>query len=303
MRILVIGGGGFIGHHLAHKLTAAGHEVVILGRSANPSRPLPCSARYVQGDLGDAALLRSLLPGVDAVAHMASATIPATGDQNPVFDVTTNLIGTIKLLEVMADVGCKRLLFLSSGGTVYGIPKKVPLEETHPREPICSYGIVKSAIESYIDQHRRHHRLSSVILRASNPYGPHQGVVGRSGVIWTYLNLIHREQPIEVWGDGTIIRDYIYISDLTQLCLAVVEGNQTGVYNAGSGAGTSIKQIIDVVHQVTKRATPVLYRPGRELDVNISVLSIDKARSDFEWEPRVSLLEGISRTWHVLKAN
>jgi len=165
MRILVVGGSGFIGFHLTHKIVAAGHDVTVLGRSARSSRPLPDASRYLQGDLSDANFLQALLTDVDAVVHLASTTIPATGDQDPVLDVEANLVGTLKLLQAMVGAGCTKLLFMSSGGTVYGAPQRIPLDENHPRDPICSYGIVKSAIESYIVHHSKKYNLRSVILR------------------------------------------------------------------------------------------------------------------------------------------
>ena len=223
MKILVIGGGGFVGFNLVAEMVARGHEVTVLGRRAAPVRPLPPVVTYVQGDLTDRGGLLAQLAGVDAVAHLASSTVPSTGDKDPIADVQVNLVGTLTLLEAMSEVGCKRLLFVSSGGTVYGVPQSIPIEETERLNPICSYGIVKVAIESYLDLYARAAGLSHVTIRASNPYGPHQGNTGVQGVIGTFLQRAQEGRPIEIWGDGSTIRDYIYVSDLCHLCVEAIE--------------------------------------------------------------------------------
>lgn len=300
MRVLAIGGGGFIGHHLVTLMATRGHEVVVLGRSAEPARPLPQGVGYAQGDMNDPCKLAKLLHGVDAVAHLASTTVPATGDKDPAADVQTNLIGTLALLSAMKEAGCSRLLFLSSGGTVYGVPQSIPIEETDPLNPICSYGIVKVAIESYLELFARNYGLRFVTIRASNPYGPHQGNMGLQGVIGTFLNRAFDRKPIEIWGDGSTIRDYIYVTDLCELCLDALESGRTGIYNGASGHGTSVQHIADVVQEVTGLQLDIRNLPGRVFDVPTSILGVEKARHDFHWRPRVGLREGISLTWRWL---
>jgi len=300
MKILAIGGSGFIGHTLVKEMVARGHDVTVLGRRPEPARPLPPSVAYVQGNFDDRALLLTLLDGVDAVAHLASSTVPSTGDKDPIADVQSNLIGTLTLLSAMTETGCKRLLFVSSGGTVYGIPQSIPIEETEPLNPICSYGIVKVGIESYLDLYSRNTGLSHVTIRASNPYGPHHGNMGLQGVIGTFLQRALEEKPIEIWGDGSTIRDYIFVSDLCRLCADAIESTRVGTYNGASGHGTSIQHIVDVVRDVTGRQLDILHRPGRLFDVPTSILGIDKARHDFNWKPTVGLREGVSLTWRWL---
>ncbi|MGL6209968.1 MAG: NAD-dependent epimerase/dehydratase family protein [Paracoccaceae bacterium] len=300
MKILAIGGSGFIGHNLVQEMVAGGHDVTVLGRRPEPVRPLPPSVAYVQGSLDNRALLLTLLDGVDAVAHLASSTVPSTGDKDPIADVQTNLIGTLTLLGAMTETGCKRLLFVSSGGTVYGVPQSIPIDETERLTPICSYGIVKVGIESYLELYARNTGLSYVTIRASNPYGPHQGSTGLQGVIGTFLQRALDEKPIEIWGDGSTIRDYIFVADLCHLCMTAIASPRIGTYNGASGHGTSVQHIADVVREVTGRQLDIIYRPGRLFDVPTSILGIDKARHDFNWKPTVGLREGVSLTWRWL---
>ncbi len=305
MKVLVIGGGGFIGHHMVRDLAGRGHEVTVLGRSAAAARPMPAGVGYVQGSMLDTGLLERLLAKADAVAHLASTTVPATGDKNPTADVESNLIGTLRLLTAMVKTGCNRVLFVSSGGTVYGIPQNIPINEGDPLNPICSYGIVKVAIESYLDLYTRNFGLSHVTIRASNPYGPYQGNMGLQGVIGTFLNRAYNGEAIDIWGDGSTIRDYVFVADLCRLCVDALESNRTGTYNGAGGHGASVQHIAEVVQEVTGRKLTINYLPGRPFDVPTSILCIEKAKHDFGWVPDVGLREGISLTsrWmHDLRA-
>lgn len=303
MKILVLGGGGFIGYHLVEDLVAAGHDVIVMGRSRLSVRPLPADVQYVSGELADSKLMRKLLPDVDAVAHLVSGTVPSTGDKDPGRDVEVNLLGTLSLLEDMAACDVTRILYLSSGGTVYGKPQEVPIPEGHILDPICSYGVVKVAIESYLKLYETKAGLQPIVIRASNPYGPYQGNLGVQGIIGTYLNLALTHQPIEIWGDGSTIRDYIHAKDLSSLCVAALQSDKIGVYNGGSGTGTSVLHIAEVVQEITGSPIPIVYKPHRSLDVPVSVLDIERAKMDFSWLPKIGLREGIAGVWSWLKEN
>ncbi|WP_370677664.1 NAD-dependent epimerase/dehydratase family protein [Pleomorphomonas sp. PLEO] len=303
MKILVLGGGGFIGFHLVNDLVAAGHVVKVLGRNRVPSRPLLPDVQYISGDLADSKLLRDALQDVDAVAHLASGTVPATADKDPGRDIQINLLGTLSVLDDMAACGVKRLLYVSSGGTVYGKPQEIPIPEGHILDPISSYGIVKVAIESYLKLYETKFGLRPIVIRASNPYGPYQGNLGVQGIIGTYLNRALNQQPLEIWGDGSAIRDYIYIKDLTSLCVAALESEKIGIYNGGSGTGTSVSHIAEVISEVVGSPIPIIYKPARSLDVPISVLDIERAKLDFNWDTKIGLREGVASVWSWLKAN
>ncbi|MDP9562452.1 MULTISPECIES: NAD-dependent epimerase/dehydratase family protein [Agrobacterium] len=301
MKILVLGGAGFIGYHLVEDLVAAGHDVVVMGRSDVASRPLPADVHYVSGELADSRLMRELLSGVDAVVHLVSGTVPSTGDKDPGRDVEVNLLGTLSLLEDMAACNVTRILYLSSGGTVYGKPQEVPIPEGHILDPICSYGVVKVAIESYLKLYEMKAGLQPIVIRASNPYGPYQGNLGVQGIIGTYLNLALKHQPIEIWGDGSTIRDYIHVKDLASLCVAALQSDKIGIYNGGSGTGTSVLHIAEVVQEITGNPIPIIYKPHRSLDVPVSVLDVERAKMDFDWNPKIGLREGIAGVWSWLK--
>jgi UDP-glucose 4-epimerase len=301
VRVLAIGGTGFIGSYIVAELLRASHEVVVVGRNETPSRPLPEGVTYVQGSLGDRSLMTDQLRGVDAVLHASSTTVPSTGDRDPTADVTGNLLATLSLLDAMADRGVERLLFISSGGTIYGPPERIPVPETHRMAPTCSYGIVKAAIEMYIELYASRTGLRPVVIRASNPYGPRQGNVGVQGIISTFLNRVRLGEPLEVWGDGSTIRDYVFVEDMARLCVTALASDRTGTYNGGSGIGTSISEIVNLVREITGRDFKVIHKGARSVDVPVSVLDPTKARLHFGWSASTDLHTGIHATWEAMQ--
>ena len=298
MSFLVIGGNGFIGGHLVDRLLQKGEPVRIYGRRPGRFRDVPRAAEYVEGDLGNYGLVREAVEGTKIVYHFVSTTLPKTSNDDPVYDVRSNLVDTIQLLEVCAEAGIEKVVFASSGGTVYGIPETVPISEDHPTDPISSYGIVKLAIEKYLGLYYHLYGLDYAALRISNPYGPHQNPTSQQGVIPVFLNRIRTGQPIAIWGDGSVVRDYLYVSDLVDaLETAGRTASETKLFNIGSGRGASLNDLIGLMAEVVGEQPKVEYQPARSLDVPASVLDIGRARDELGWEPRVDLAEGISRTW------
>ncbi len=302
MNVLVLGGTGFIGSHLVDCLLGNGHRVRVFSRSPERYRPPLAGVDYRHAGFGDIPALAEAVSGVEVVYHLVSTTVPATANRDPVFDIESNLVATVRFLDILGDSGVKKIVYLSSGGTVYGIPDLVPIPETHRLAPICSYGIVKVAIENYLRGFHRAHALDAVIVRPSNPYGPRQGHFGVQGVIGTFLARIARGEELEVWGDGSLVRDFLYISDLAELCVRVGESDVSGVYNGGSGRGHSIADIIAIMEKVIGRDLSVTYRSGRGFDVPEVVLDIAAAHRDLNWRPRIGLEQGIRRTWEALAA-
>jgi UDP-glucose 4-epimerase len=297
MRALVIGGSGFIGSHLVDTLISEGQKVRVFDRAENPFRATPKGVEFRQGNFTDTALIAEALADVDVVYHLLSTTVPSTSNLDPVADISGNLIGTVRLLELMRNVGVRRMVYLSSGGTVYGIPQSELISESHLERPISSYGIVKSAIEKYLLMEQHLHGMKPVILRASNPYGPRQGHGGIQGVIGTFLWRTAHEEPIQVWGDGTVVRDFIHVRDLAKLCAICGSGDLTGIFNAGSGEGTSISEILAIVAEVLNREIEVTYTPGRGFDVPRVVLDMSAITERTGWQAETQLKDGILETW------
>ncbi len=297
MKVLVTGGCGFIGSHVVDVLLEKGFDVKVVDRGHEAFRPPLPSVEYVIGDFSDSMLMAEALTGVDAVVHLASTTVPSTSNIDPIADITGNLIGTVRMMEAMRAVGVKNLVYTSSGGTVYGIPQSDSISEDHPLQPISSYGIVKSTIEKYLHMENFLHGLRYCALRASNPYGPRQGHRGVQGVIGTYLWRMAKNEPIEVWGDGKTIRDFIYIRDFAELCVAALQSDVSGTFNAGQSEGASILDIIGVIEETTGKKIEPVFKPGRNFDVPRVVLDTSRAQKAFEWAPKFNLQNGIELTW------
>jgi UDP-glucose 4-epimerase len=302
MHALVLGGNGFIGSHLTDALLEAGHTVRVFDRGPEKYRNPLMNVDYRYADFGDFPALAEALQDIDIIYHLISTTVPSTSNLDPVGDIQSNLVNTVKLLQLMVNKDIDRIVYLSSGGTVYGVPQVSPIQETHPLNPICSYGVTKVAIENYLYMFQCLHHIRPAILRASNPYGERQGHVGVQGIIGTFLEKIKIGEKIEIWGDGSIIRDFIYVTDLVNLVVEVGQGTFCGVLNAGSGFGCSINDLVAEFTEITGSEIEPIYVSGRTYDVPRIVLDISKALRETSWQPSTKLSEGLSRTWHWINS-
>ncbi len=300
MKCLVLGGRGFIGSHLVDALLARDHFVRCFDRprveplgDAHISRS---NFELYEGDMVSEADVSEALVSCDVCFHLVSTTLPKSSNADPVFDVESNVLGTVRLLTHAVRSGLKKVIFVSSGGTVYGVPKQLPIPETHPTDPVCSYGISKLAIEKYLGLFKQLHGLDYTVLRLANPYGELQRVHASQGAVAVFLGKVLRGEPVEIWGDGSVVRDYIHISDVIDALLAALE--RTGeehVFNIGAGRGHSLNEVLDVIERVTGRVTDRRYLPGRAFDVPISVLSIERAQRVLNWSPKMSFEHGLAR--------
>jgi len=302
MNVLVIGGNGFIGSHLVDRLLASGHKVCVFDRQRELYRaPLP-SVDYHIGNFGNRGLVSNVLVDMDMVFHLISTTLPKTSNDDPIFDVESNVIESIFLMEKCVAYGVKKIVFVSSGGTIYGEPKILPVAEDEPKKPICSYGITKLMIEKYLFFFNHLYNLSSVIIRPSNAYGPRQNPMSIQGIIPIFLRKIIDGEPIEIWGDGEIVRDYIYIEDLADgIYQAAFLDTSNNIYNIGSGVGHSINEILRIIHKVIGREIKVTYTKKRLADVPKIYLDISRAKECLSWKPVTLLENGIKKTWDFIK--
>jgi UDP-glucose 4-epimerase len=295
----VLGGKGFIGSHLVDALLAAGHPV----RAFDRPTVAPLSVvnhpliEWSDGDFGNGGDIVRALDGCEVVFHLVSTTLPGTSNADPAFDVESNVAGTVRFLHEAVKSGIKKVIFMSSGGTVYGVPKSVPIDENHPTDPISSYGITKLAIEKYLRLFKTLHGLSYTVVRPSNPFGPRQRSQGAQGAVAVFMGRILHGEPLDIWGDGSVVRDYLYIDDLTTALLAALayEGAET-VFNVGSGAGLSLNQVLDGIEQVTGKKAERRYFPARAFDVPANILAIGRAKAELKWAPKTSFLDGLART-------
>jgi UDP-glucose 4-epimerase len=238
-----------------------------------------------------------VLDGVDVVHHYAWSTIPETANDDPVADLQTNVRSTLHLLEAMRRRGGGKLIFTSSGGTVYGRLKAIPVIEEHALEPISLYGAAKVAVEQYLGVYRYAHGIDCRIARLSNPFGIGQRVERNQGAVTVFMHRALADKPIRIYGDGEIVRDYIHISDAVAGLLAVsnarLGASSPFVYNLASGCGTSLNTIVAALESCLNRAVAVEHLPGRVYDVPVSVLSVARACRELNWTPRLNFADGL----------
>lgn len=296
---LVIGGGGFIGGHLVLRLLAGGRRVTVLGRKVQPSNPLPAEVTYVSGSFGNQELLQALLEDNDEVVHLAHATSPNVVSCRLFDDVVQNLPNATHLF-FLAAIMKRRLLLVSSGGTVYGNSENLPILETEKIQPISSYGLIKATLERYADYHRLVHGLDFVCVRPANAYGEGQLPFSGQGLIATAIGSGISDIPIRIYGQRETIRDYIYVKDLAEGIFQALEvGAAGGVYNVGTGRGIDNLQVVDEVRQVLQEIghkLKILRSQPRPGDVRGNVLDCRKLQRLTGWECRVGFKEGLVRT-------
>lgn len=298
---LVLGGAGFIGRHVCARLAEVGERVVVLDRRADPAASRPGWRQRV-GEFGNAGDLEAALGGperIEAVVHLVSTTVPGSSNRDPRFDVHSNVGDTITLLERCVRHSVKRVVFLSSGGAVYGVPERMPVDELHPSLPISSYGITKLAVEKYLHLFHHLHGLSYGVIRAANPYGPGQRANAEQGVVGVFAHRVLFGEELVVWGDGEVVRDYFHVQDLARLVVQVLGEPRSGVWNAGSGVGRSLREVIAALERMAGRRARVRYVQGRALDVPRIVLDCGRAERDFGWRAEIGFDEGLAglRRW------
>lgn len=280
----MFGGGGFIGSSIADSLLKDGHELRIFERPRiEPYRHFLDgeSVEWLTGDLMSVHDVSNAIEGVDVVLHQVSTTLPKSSNDDPIYDEESNLVDSLQLLNAMVAKQVRKIVFISSGGTVYGNPAYLPVDENLPTEPRVSYGIIKLAIEKYFQLFQHLHGIKADIHRVANPFCARQRVETAQGAVTIFLSKAIQNQPIEIWGDGTVTRDYLYISHVAvAFALAVNYKGAKSVFNISSGVGNSLNEMITLLEKVLGRPVIRHYLPGRPFDVPVSVLDNSLARQE-----------------------
>jgi UDP-glucose 4-epimerase len=294
---LVLGGGGFIGVNLCRALVSGGARVEAFGRSL-PFPDALSGVAWTSGSFSDHEAIARAVEGNEYVFHLIGGGVPESSNKDPAADLSVSVLNTLSLLDLCRRNSVKRVVFLSSGGTVYGIPTSTPIPETAPTDPVSAYGISKLATEKYLGLFRHLHSLDYVVLRAANAYGPYQTAHRKQGVIASIVHNALAGEPVEIWGTGEVVRDFIHVDDVISAMVAAVsyQGSHR-VFNVGSGVGFSINQIVADVERVLDRGIlERRYKPGRPADVPVNVLDTTLIMREMGWSPGTGWMKGLRET-------
>lgn len=300
MRIVLLGGTGFIGRHFAN-FCRTGADIVIISRHEPLDVDRLPFVRYVQGDCASQDFLRQVIQHGDHVVYLAYNSVPKTSFDDPLRDIQENLPLAISLLSVLRDVSVKRLLYVSSGGTVYGPTEAdVPITEDHPTHPISPYGITKLAVEKYCRMYARLFDIPVVIARPSNPYGPGQVPYRGQGFIATAVAKILQGEEIPVFGAHGTVRDYLYIEDLCSAIKVLLDGEPAPgtIFNIGSGIGMNNLEVLQAVARSAgclMSDVKLNFLPARQFDVAYNVLDSRRLEA-LGWRRATTLEQGLPTT-------
>lgn len=302
---LVLGGNGFIGSHLVDGLVARGHKVRAFDRFAG-NKPRFESVDQVEqysGDFLNMGDMTEALDGIEYVFHFISTTTPASAENDPLIDVETNIHASIELFQLCAQKGVKRVIFASTGGAIYGQSSKIPCSEDDMPLPVSPYAIGKLTIEHYLRYFKVKHGLDSVVLRISNPYGERQPLHRKQGVIPIFLENIAAGRPLTILGDGSMVRDYIYVRDVSEIIAGMFDKPaQYDVYNIGSGEGVDVNQLVEAVQQASGKQAEIQHAPVPSTFVSKVVLDTRRLSEEFSLRPQTELTAGLKATYeYILK--
>jgi UDP-glucose 4-epimerase len=299
---IIIGGSGFIGRQLIKHLIAEGRDVQVVGRSLEPRYVLPKGCRYYSCNYGDVQAIRKILTSESEVIDLAYSTVPKTSFEDPLYDLASNLPNSVAFLQESARIGVKKVLIVSSGGTVYGPATFLPITENHPTRPISPYGITKLAIDCYAMMYFRNAGLPIVIVRPSNAYGEDQRTGSGQGFLAAAIRAVLEARDIDIYGEKGTIRDYIHVSDVALgIQAALSSGKEGNIYNIGTGIGSTNMEVLSMLrcHAVASGLdVRVRLLPARGFDVDANILDSTHLRNDTGWAPKIDLFHGISMVWN-----
>lgn len=294
---LVLGGGGFIGTWLVDELVRRGADVRGYGRISQLGKRRR-SVTWFANEFTDRVALARAVEGVDMVFHLLGGGTPESSNANPYGDMLAGPGLTLQLMDMCRAEGVRRLVFASSGGTVYGIPSVTPIPESARTDPISAYGVGKLMVEKYLHLYGHLYDFDYRVLRISNPFGPYQSPFRRQGLVAAVIYKLLSGLPVEIWGDGNVVRDFVFVGDLTDAFLRAADhqGSER-IFNIGSGQGLSVLEVVQGIATAIGCKDPrIVHRPGRPVDVPVNVLDIGLAHRALGWQPGMPWAEGVKIT-------
>ena len=299
MRILVTGGAGFIGSYVVDACISAGHSVAVVDNlSTGHKKNLNPAADFHQVDIRDQAALRQVFTAVkpEIVNHHAAHVSVRHSVSSPSYDAEVNVLGSINVLECAREVGARKVIYSSSGGTVYGEPDSCPCTEDHPIQPLSPYGASKYIVEHYLRLYHLNFGLQHTVLRYGNVYGPRQDPQGEAGVVAIFAQMMLKGEIPVIFGTGEAVRDYIYVEDCARANLLALSTGDGRVYNIGTGVPTTVNQLLNYLIPLTRFAGDPHYDPPKKGEIFCTYLDVTRAQQELGWEPCVNMEEGLVHT-------
>jgi UDP-glucose 4-epimerase len=297
MKILILGGSGYIGRKIIDHLLLNNNDIEIIVFDKKPI--INEKIIYTQSEFNDLEKLSKAITEVDLIIHLISSCGPRSSVKD-IGNYFKDINNTVSLLELMVKKNVNKIIFISSGGTVYGNSYSLKkINENHKCKPISTYGLIKYSIEEIIRLYQLNFNIKPIIFRVSNVYGPdyHKN---NQGVIPIFIENIRKNNPVEIWGDGKDIRDYIFINDLLEIINKSIYTDKEGIFNIGSGKGYSLNQIVKIMKQITRKEIIITYKHRNNNDSRKIVLDIKKAKKEFNWTPKTTLKKGVQICWDTL---
>lgn len=299
MNILVTGGAGFIGSHIADRYVKEGYRVIVVDNLiTGKMKNLNPAAKFYKCDIRDKKGLEDIFVEnkIDCVNHHAAQMDVRKSVDDPIYDGDVNILGSLNLLQLSVKYGIKRFIFASTGGAVYGEQEYFPADEKHPQNPLSPYGVSKLSVEKYLYFYKMTYNLDWTVLRYANIYGQRQDPHGEAGVVAIFSKKILKgEQPV-INGDGGQTRDYTFVEDVVESNILSIKNNINGIYNIGTGRETSVNELCNMMLQILGTNIKPIHGPAKLGEQRRSVISSDKIKSEYGWSPKYSLKDGLSKT-------
>jgi UDP-glucose 4-epimerase len=299
VNILVTGGAGFIGSHVVDLYLENGHRVVVVDDLSTGHRGnLNPRAVFYEADIRSPELASIFeLEKPEVVNHHAAQMDVRRSVAEPLFDADVNILGSVNLLECARRTGVRKIVYISSGGAVYGEPEYLPCDEAHPVNPICQYGASKHTVEHYLFLYRALYGFDYTVLRYPNVYGPRQDPHGEAGVVAIFTGQMLADQPVTINGDGEQVRDFVYVGDCAEANLqALQHGNGAGTYNLGTGSGQSVNEVFHHLKSITGYRREAVHGPAKLGETRRIYLDASRATGELGWRPNTALEDGLRAT-------
>jgi len=298
----VLGAGGFIGRHLCQRLPETGARIKALSRRRDAEQEAFQNIEWVTADFADENAMRAFVADCDVVFHLITETKPNTANDDKILDLRGNVENSIRLLNCCCDAGVSKVVFASSGGTIYGLQSVLPVSEDAATNPLSAYGIGKLAIEKYLYLYNHLYGLDYTALRISNPFGEGQLPSPGTGVIATFMLNLVKGNSLTIFGDGTSVRDYVYVDDVVSALIKAAEVRHPHkVFNIGTGIGRSVLDLADAITGAAGLTPQLVYKPAHPTAVPANVLDISRARRVLDWQPENSWEESVEKTFDWYK--